>query len=198
MSAVGRQYYQHPHVPIVVSSGDSGFTTELSGRAAVGRRGGRHHAHPGQLRRPRLHRKGLAVRRIGVLCYVSKPAWQHDTHCRMRTIADVAAVGDNFAVYDSAIPSSTGWIEVGGTSLSAPLIAAMIARSARPSLDSAAYLYAHHPLSSTSPGLERSLRWRLPLHRQAGVRRSDRRGHAERPRRALIRPRAAPKLRRIG
>ena len=48
----------------------------------------------------------------------------------MRTVADVSAVADpdtGLAVYDTfGLGPDNGWIQVGGTSLSAPLIAGMI------------------------------------------------------------------------
>lgn len=64
--------------------------------------------------------------------YVAKPAFQSDPNCQMRTVSDVSAVADpatGVAVYDSypnpfGLPP--GWMVVGGTSASAPLIAGMI------------------------------------------------------------------------
>ncbi len=59
--------------------------------------------------------------------YELKPTFQHDPGCAKRTIADVSADADPYtgaAVYDSL---SGGWIQVGGTSLSSPLIAGVYA-----------------------------------------------------------------------
>lgn len=65
--------------------------------------------------------------------YESKPTWQHDTLCAKRTMNDVAAVADpatGVAVYDSVrYGGQSGWFQVGGTSLSAPLIASVYAMS---------------------------------------------------------------------
>jgi subtilase family serine protease len=63
--------------------------------------------------------------------YESKPSWQTDAGCLKRTIADVSADADpstGAAVYDT-VPyfGYRGWFVVGGTSLSAPLIAATYA-----------------------------------------------------------------------
>jgi subtilase family serine protease len=63
--------------------------------------------------------------------YESKPSWQKDKNCSRRTIADVAAVADPYtgaSVYNS-VPyyGQTGWYQVGGTSLSAPVVAAVYA-----------------------------------------------------------------------
>lgn len=61
----------------------------------------------------------------------SKPSFQTDAGCSNRTIADVSAVADpntGMSVYDTTpYNGSTGWFQVGGTSLSAPLIAAVYA-----------------------------------------------------------------------
>lgn len=67
----------------------------------------------------------------GCSLYESKPSFQIDTGCTMRTIADVSADADpntGAAVYDT-VPyyGSSGWFQVGGTSLSSPLIAATYA-----------------------------------------------------------------------
>jgi subtilase family serine protease len=91
-----------------------------------------------------------------------KPSWQHDTGCRRRTVADVAAVADpatGLAVYDTfnncpvaglcdlfldmgGAQGLNGWAQIGGTSLSAPIVAAIytLAGNRR----TASYAYAHH------------------------------------------------------
>ncbi len=84
----------------------------------------------------------------GCSAYVPKPTWQTDSGCGNRTVADVAAVADprtGVAAYDSY--GSTGganWYVFGGTSVAAPLIAAMFARGAQFSAGEAvpARLYA--------------------------------------------------------
>jgi subtilase family serine protease len=63
--------------------------------------------------------------------YEPKPARQSAiAGCAKRIISDVSAVADpntGLAVYSSFNPYGTGWFQVGGTSLSSPLIAAMTA-----------------------------------------------------------------------
>ncbi len=59
----------------------------------------------------------------GCALYEPKPAWQSGGVCLTRTTNDIAAVGDpatGLAIYDG------GWEVVGGTSLSAPLMAGMM------------------------------------------------------------------------
>lgn len=67
----------------------------------------------------------------GCSLYEAKPSWQHDSGCANRTVADVAAVANpntGAAIYSSVrYQGWKGWFKVGGTSLSAPLIAAVYA-----------------------------------------------------------------------
>ena len=67
----------------------------------------------------------------GCSAYESKPAWQSDGGCVRRTVPDVAAVADpgtGAAVYDSyGYSGRHGWFKVGGTSLGAPIVAAIYA-----------------------------------------------------------------------
>ncbi len=67
----------------------------------------------------------------GCSVYENKPAFQHDSGCSKRTIADVSADADpntGAAVYDSeGYYGLKGWFQVGGTSLASPIIAATYA-----------------------------------------------------------------------
>ncbi|WP_326834526.1 carboxypeptidase regulatory-like domain-containing protein [Amycolatopsis rhabdoformis] len=81
--------------------------------------------------------------------YEAKPEYQQDlaTGCANRAIADVSAIADpasGFAIYDSG--KSGGWGQVGGTSLSSPLIASMFALAGdpRPGTNPATYAYFNH------------------------------------------------------
>ena len=69
--------------------------------------------------------------------YEAKPSWQADPGCSQRTVADVSADADpntGASVYDSTpyctfwiFNCTTGWYQVGGTSLASPLVAAVYA-----------------------------------------------------------------------
>lgn len=67
----------------------------------------------------------------GCSAYVTKPSWQIDTGCKMRSESDVSAVADpntGVAVYDSyAYQGYSGWMVFGGTSVSSPVIASVYA-----------------------------------------------------------------------
>jgi subtilase family serine protease len=143
---LGTRFYSHPGVAQVVSSGDYGFgpaefpaswnTTIAVGGTSLSKTttGWDENAWWGS--------------GSGCSAWFDKPAWQHDAHCPMRAVADLSAVADpnpGFAVYDTfGIGSHAGWIRVGGTSLSAPLIAGMIGLAGNASdLGSAQYIYRH-------------------------------------------------------
>jgi subtilase family serine protease len=143
----GARFYDHPGVAQVAASGDFGFgaaqfpavwTTVIAA-------GGTHlrHAEDGT-----WGERAWGGAGSGCSAWVRKPAWQDDRHCLMQTVADVSAVADPYtglAVYDTyGLGRYNGWIQVGGTSLSSPLIAGMIGLAGNGgALDDASYLYAH-------------------------------------------------------
>jgi subtilase family serine protease len=79
----------------------------------------------------------------GCSLYEAKPTWQLDTGCTNRTTADVAAVADSVAGYDSDT-SQPGWYSFYGTSVSSPIIASVyaLADNAK-STNFGSYPYAH-------------------------------------------------------
>ena len=146
MAAIGRKYYTHPGVSVVASSGDEGFTAAsfpavwgnviAVGGTTLTQRG------------TSWSEKAWAGAGSGCSAYVAKPVWQVDTHCRMRTTADVSAVADpntGLAVYDTyGLGPYNGWVVVGGTSLSTPLISGMIGLAGNgAAVASPRYLYQH-------------------------------------------------------
>jgi hypothetical protein len=69
----------------------------------------------------------------GCSAYEAKPAFQNDSGCARRTVADVSAIADpatGVAVYDTY--GNYGWEVVGGTSVSAPIIASVYALAGLP------------------------------------------------------------------
>ncbi len=79
----------------------------------------------------------------GCSAYETKPVWQTDLGCAKRTVADVSADADpntGASIYDTVpygTSSATGWFQVGGTSLAAPLIAGVYALAGNPSVSTA-------------------------------------------------------------
>jgi subtilase family serine protease len=138
-------FFNHPGIAVVAASGDSSdqpvYPAASPWVTAVGGT---------TLRRSDTAPRGwreTAWRNAGSGCSADepKPAWQHDAICAHRLIPDVAAVADpatGVAVYDSY--QWPGWVKGGGTSIGAPLIAAVyaLAGNAR-SIVAASFLYAH-------------------------------------------------------
>ena len=84
----------------------------------------------------------------GCSVYITKPGWQTDSGCARRTVADVAAVADpntGVAVYDSYGSSGgANWYVFGGTSVAAPIVAAIYALAGNASsVNYGSYPYAH-------------------------------------------------------
>jgi subtilase family serine protease len=131
-------YYDHPGVAITASAGDSDYGTiwpaaspyvtavggtELVADPTVARGWSESvwgSALPGTLPN---EAQGSGS---GCSLWEPKPAWQHDAGCAGRTVADVSAVADNVAIYDSSVEIG-GWGVVAGTSVSSPIIASVYA-----------------------------------------------------------------------
>ena len=156
-------HFHHPGVAITASSGDSGYgaswpasspyVTAVGGTAlskASNSRGWSETAWSGA--------------GSGCSAYEAKPSWQHDSGCARRTVADVSAVADpntGVAVYDTynscggglvcdtelqlgVAQGADGWVEVGGTSVSSPIIASVYALAGNTSqVVNGSYPYSH-------------------------------------------------------
>lgn len=122
--------YDHPGITITASAGDGGaIAAQPCTFANVVCVGGT------TLTRARGTARGwneIAWFGTGSGCstFVSKPAWQTDKGCSMRTDADISADADSdtgVAFYGHDGPTVGGWLEGGGTSVSSPLVAAAFA-----------------------------------------------------------------------
>jgi subtilase family serine protease len=140
-------HYDHPNIAITVSSGDNGYGTEFPAAAkTVVAVGGTSLRKPTSTTWSETAWSGAGS---GCSAYVSKPAWQSDTGCARRMVADVSAVADPNTGVRVYGPTGTGpgWMVFGGTSASAPLIAGVYGVQH----DSAAVAYpASTPYSRTS------------------------------------------------
>jgi subtilase family serine protease len=119
-------YYNYPNIALVASTGDVGFgqgiqfpsasdyLTAVGGTtltASATTRGWTETAWTNSV--------------SGCSLFFPKPAWQHDTGCTGRTVADVAAVADpntGVAVYGPMSDTASAWLVLGGTSVAAPII----------------------------------------------------------------------------
>jgi subtilase family serine protease len=156
-------HFNHTNVAITASSGDSGYgviwpassryVTAVGGTslsAASNARGWTETAWSGA-------GSGCSSNEL-------KPSWQADSGCANRTVADVSAVADpntGVAVYDTANSCGTsalcdflialgfatgadGWVQVGGTSASSPIIASVYALAGNTtSVGYGSYPYSH-------------------------------------------------------
>ena len=120
------RYFNHPGVVITASTGDNGYEVQFPAASqyvtAVGGTTLRMSANGSWARRRRGTARDRAARSTS-----RSPSWQNDAGCSGRTVADVSADADpntGAAVYDSVTyVGQSGWFQVGGTSLAAPLIA---------------------------------------------------------------------------
>ncbi|MEU2268162.1 S53 family peptidase [Streptomyces olindensis] len=145
-------YFNHPGVAITVSAGDAGYGAEYPAASKyVTAVGGTRLTTSSTTRgwtESVWSTSSTEGTGSGCSAYDSKPAWQTDTGCARRTIADVSAVADpatGVSVYDTYGADGQGWATYGGTSASAPIIASVYALAGTPSSGSypAAFPYAN-------------------------------------------------------
>ncbi|HEY1512098.1 MAG TPA: S53 family peptidase [Solirubrobacteraceae bacterium] len=139
-------HFNHPGIAITASSGDNGYGVSwpASSRFVTGV-GGTTLSTASNARG--WSEAAWSGAGSGCSAFEPKPAWQTDSGCAMRTVADVSADADpnsGLGVYDTYNNCGTssfcdtlieagiaqgldGWAQVGGTSLSSPLIASVYA-----------------------------------------------------------------------
>ncbi|MFJ3762830.1 carboxypeptidase regulatory-like domain-containing protein [Streptomyces sp. NPDC090080] len=148
-------HYDHPGVAIVASSGDFAYgvafpadsphVTAVGGTSLV-----RDPSSPRGWTESVWFGAGHGGG-SGCSLYLTKPAFQSDSGCLMRSVADVSAVADpatGVAVYDSY--GSGGWTVLGGTSASSPLITGIYADAGTPAPDSYPNTYPYTSAASDS------------------------------------------------
>jgi subtilase family serine protease len=158
-------HFNHPGVAITASSGDSGYGVSWPASSpyvtAVG----------GTSLTKTTNTRGWTETAwsgagSGCSAYEAKSAWQTDTGCAKRTVADVSAVADpntGVAVYDTyntcgtssfcdflislgLVAGADGWVQVGGTSASSPIVASVYALAG----NTASVTYGSYPYGHTS------------------------------------------------
>ncbi|HEY2579626.1 MAG TPA: putative Ig domain-containing protein [Streptosporangiaceae bacterium] len=145
------EFYNHPGVAVTASAGDSGFGVEYPAASSdVTAVGGTSLSTASNSRGWTESVWGSSAGGNGTGSGCStvepKPTWQKDTGCAKRTNTDVSAVADpntGVAVYDTF--SQGGWLEVGGTSASSPIIASVFALAGTPAAGTlpSSYPYSH-------------------------------------------------------
>ncbi|MFF3559384.1 carboxypeptidase regulatory-like domain-containing protein [Streptomyces sp. NPDC002574] len=123
-------HYNHPGVAITASTGDYGYGVSYPAASqyvtAVG--GTTLTRAPSTTRGWTESAWGDAG--SGCSLYEPKPAFQQDTGCDNRALADVSAVAQDVAVYQTY--GNGGWAVYGGTSVSSPIIASVYAAAGTP------------------------------------------------------------------
>ncbi len=143
--------YSHAGIPVTVSAGDSGYNDGVGAPSwpatspnviAVG--GTSLNKSSGSQRGWKESVWGGSG--SGCSLYETKPTWQTDTACTKRLDNDVSAVASSstpVSVYNT--PSAGGWVNIGGTSVSAPLVAAIEAHATSAAKTAGAEAFYKHP-----------------------------------------------------
>ena len=167
-----RLYYKHPGVAITASAGDDGFGVQYPAASPWVTAVGGTHLAPSSNKRGWSERawgppgNGNGGTGSGCSTIERKPAWQHDPACHRRTVADVSAVADpnpGVFIYDTF--QDGGVLIIGGTSASAPIIAATYALAGRPAPGTfpAQYPYRHRAQLHDVTGGRNGTCARIPL-----------------------------------
>jgi subtilase family serine protease len=136
------KWFKHSGVAITASAGDSGYGVSYPAASEwVTAVGGT--TMPSVNPRTETVWSGTGS---GCSKFEAKPSFQHHKGCSHRIDNDVAAVADpntGVAIYDTY--DQGGWLEVGGTSVSSPIIASVYALAGVPSAGSFpnSFPYAH-------------------------------------------------------
>ena len=155
--------YNHPGIPITVSTGDGAFPAgpqvpaAFSTVTAVGGTNLQVASSARGWKEAAWFTSTNEGAGSGCSLYIAKPAWQTDSGCANRTIGDVSAVADpatGVSVYDTYVYG--GWLVFGGTSASAPIVAGIYAlatgKGASSHINNASYIYAHRKLWDVKKG----------------------------------------------
>jgi subtilase family serine protease len=158
-------HFNHPGVAVTASSGDSGYGVSWPASSQyVTAVGGTTLATASSARG--WNETAWSGAGSGCSTVEPKPSWQHDSGCAKRTVADVSADADpnsGLGVYDTynscgtsslcdfliglgVVQGLDGWAQVGGTSLSSPLIASVYTLAGNTS----AITYGSYPYGHTS------------------------------------------------
>ncbi|HEY7019160.1 MAG TPA: S53 family peptidase [Gaiellaceae bacterium] len=134
-------HFNHPGAAITASSGDDGFGVSYPAASPfVTAVGGTSLTKGGSGRG--WTESAWSGAGSGCSAFEAKPAWQTDTGCARRTVADVSAVADPDT--GVAVLFAGMWFQVGGTSASSPIIAATYALAGNASsVTAGSYPYSH-------------------------------------------------------
>lgn len=146
--------YNHPGIAIVASSGDNGYGAQYPAASPFVTAVGGTELFPNNTTARGWAEVAWYFSGDGCSVYEPQPLWQQSlinvtTVCSNRAIADVSAVADGVAMFDSfAGPNKTwaDWTRQAGTSVSAPIIAGVYALAGNESN----ITYGSYPYNHTS------------------------------------------------
>jgi len=139
-------HYNHPGVAITASTGDSGYGVAFPATAATVTSVGGTTLNWNGTTRTETAWSGAGS---GCSSFFARPAGQANanTGCARHAIGDVSAVADpatGVAVYDTTpLNGRSGWFRVGGTSVSSPIIASVIALAGNAGSYTNSFPYSH-------------------------------------------------------
>jgi outer membrane protein assembly factor BamB len=118
--------YNFPGIPITVSTGDAGYGVEWPAASPTVTAVGGTNLAPDSSTRGWSETAWAGAGSGCALAEELKPAWQTDSGCGNRTLADVSALAGSpgLSIYDF---NNGGWLDYGGTSLASPLVASVYA-----------------------------------------------------------------------
>ncbi len=142
--------YDHASIPVTVSSGDSGYD-DSGGAPSWPATSPNVIAVGGTALNKASNTRGWSEAvwsdsGSGCSLYETKPSWQIDKGCAKRMDNDVSAVASPstpVSVYNT--PMSSGWVNVGGTSVASPLIAGIEAHATSTTRSAGAEAFYKHP-----------------------------------------------------
>ncbi|HEX7245626.1 MAG TPA: S53 family peptidase [Solirubrobacterales bacterium] len=124
------KYFEHPGIPVLAAAGDSGYWPNYPASSQHTISVGGTNLYKTPFNERGWFEEAWFGSGGGCSFHEPKPAWQTDTGCAKRMGNDVAAVAGSatpVSVYDSY--QAPGWINVSGTSASAPIVAGVEALS---------------------------------------------------------------------
>jgi subtilase family serine protease len=159
-------HYNHPGIAITASTGDSGYGVAFPATAATVTAVGGTTLNWNGTSRTETAWSGAGS---GCSSFFARPSGQASagTGCSRHAIGDVSAVADpatGVAVYDTTpVNGQSGWFQVGGTSVSSPIIASVIALAGNASTYTNSFPYSHtgslNDVTSGSNGTCTTAQW---------------------------------------
>jgi len=141
-------YYQHSDVAVTASSGDGGLGVSYPAvcSTVIGVGGTTLNSNGSETDWNTSSTEGAGG---GCSAYITKPSWQSSTltKCSRKAVSDVSAVADpNTGVYVYDTYGESGGLQVGGTSASSPIIAAVfaLAGNVASTTNPASLLWSHY------------------------------------------------------